>query len=308
MQKSFVRIVPLAACMLLFSGIASAQVLYGINYTGNDGLSTLNTVSTANGAATPIGAIGFQRCGAMDISAAGVLYATCERNDGSNTPVLITIDPTTGAGTEVGPTGITGAVGDISFRPSDGVLFAFDATNDPLHSLYTINTATGAATLVGDTGLSFAGGNAMSFDSAGVLFHSQFTSGPSPNLNTLNTATGAATLVGQVTPSTGRFNSMDANPTSGTLYATENNGAGGTGPTNLVTIDTVGLTATTVGATLADLDALAFQPTGGGGGLVPQIELPTTTVSTLVGLALALALLAFWNFRSRRLRRDGRFD
>ena len=304
MQKSSFQCLPLAACLMMFSSFAGAQVLYGINYSGSDGLSTFNTVSTTSGAATAIGAIGFERCSGMDVSAAGVVYATCERSDGSNTPVLITINVTTGAGTEVGPTGISGSTSDISFRPSDGVLFAYDANNNPDHSLYTINTATGAATLVGDTGLMFAGGNAMSFNLAGVLFHSQFSGGPSPDLNTLDPATGAPTLLGQVTPTTGRFSSMDVNPTSGVLYATENNGSSGGGPTNLVTIDPVTLTSTTVGATLADMDALAFA--GAGAGPAATVDLPTMNRAGLFILALGAALLALWTFRSTRPRRSAR--
>lgn len=304
MSKSVMRNMPLAACLVLFSGFASAQVLYGINYAGNDGLSTFNTISTATGAATPVGAIGFERCGGMDVSPAGVIYATCERSDGSNTPVLITINASTGAGTEVGPTGITGAVGDISFRPSDGVLFAYDATNDPDHSLYTLNTSTGAATLVGDTGLSLAGGNAMSFDLGGVLYHSQFTGGPSPDLNTLNTSTGAPTLLGQVTPTTGRYNGMDVNPSSGVLFATENNGSGGSGPTNLVTINPATLTATTIGATLGDLDALAFA--GGGAAPAPTVDLPVMGRTGLLILVLGAALAGLWAFRPNRQRRSTR--
>lgn len=62
----------------------------------------------------------------MDFDASGTLYAMCERSDGSNTIVLITIDPSTGAGTEVGPTGLENlgdfsGTHDISFRPSDAL-------------------------------------------------------------------------------------------------------------------------------------------------------------------------------------------
>lgn len=48
-----------------------------------------------DGAATTIGPIGFERVGGMDFHpVTGVLYAAGERADGSNTPVLITIDVT----------------------------------------------------------------------------------------------------------------------------------------------------------------------------------------------------------------------
>lgn len=171
----------IVAAALLAAGSVNAQTtLYGISFSGPDGPSTLHTLDVTSGAATPVGPVGFDRCSGMDFNSAGVLYATCERpqaptggGGGADTPVLITINTTTGAGTEVGPTGISGAVSDISFRPSDGVLFAYDASNDPEHTLYTINVNTGVATLVGETGLDFAGGNGMTFSAGGVLYHSQ---------------------------------------------------------------------------------------------------------------------------------------
>ena len=83
-----------------------AVVLYGASYAGPDGLATLHVIDAGTGAATAIGLIGFERVSGMDFGPDGVLYATAERADGSDTPVLITIDPVTGAGTEVGPIGI----------------------------------------------------------------------------------------------------------------------------------------------------------------------------------------------------------
>lgn len=283
---------------MLAAGSVSAQTLYGIAFEGPDGPATLHTINPATGAATAVGAVGFERCSGMDFGLDGVLYAACERSDGSDTPVLVSVDLTTGVGTEIGPTGLTGAVSDLSFR-ADGVLFAYDATNNPDHSLFTINTNTGAGTLVGDTGLDFAGGNAMAFDLTGDLYHSQFTDGPGPDLNTLDPATGLPTFVGQLTDVTGRFSAFETDPATGELYAVLNEGAGGSGPTSLAIVDPVGLGVTLIGLTENTLDAIAFA-----GEAPPGIlEIPTLGPAGLLSLILALALGGWWVSTRRRQTR-----
>jgi IPTL-CTERM motif len=303
----FARQTMFLALGVLLAGatVAGAQsTLYGVAFNGPDGLSTLYTIDPANGAATMVGGVGFQRCSGIDFDAAGTLFGTCERNDGSDTPVLVTIDTASGAGTEVGPTGITGAVSDVSFRNSDGVLFAYDGTNDPVHTLFTLSTATGAATLVGDTGLSMAPGNAMSFDLSDTLFHSQLTGGPNPDLNTLNQTNGLPTFVGQVAVSPApinfpRLNAMDADPVSGVLYGIYNDsfGGGSIGPNYLVIVDPVALTANSVGQTQDGMDALAFAPAGVGG--PSAAEIPTLSVAGLALLVLLLAGIAVLALRRR---------
>ncbi|MEM8960144.1 MAG: IPTL-CTERM sorting domain-containing protein [Acidobacteriota bacterium] len=281
--------------LLLTVSAASAQTLYGIAFQGNAAPSTLYTVDPSTGAAVAVGPIGFERCSGADFDAAGTLFATCERADGSDTPVLVTIDPMTGAGTEIGPTGLTGAVTDISFR-ADGTLFAYDATNAPNHTLHTIDTATGMSTLVGDTGLSLAGGNGMTFDLEGVLYHSQFTGGPNTALNTIDPATAVVTPVGQVPPVIGRFNALEVDPQTGTIYGVVNDGAGGGGPNTLATIDTTIVAATLIGATENGLTALAFEPLP----LPPSpIEIPTLGEYGLMALVLLLAGFGFYFMRRR---------
>jgi len=267
-----------------FGSSAYAQTIYGSSYAGADGMTTLVTVDAATGAATPVGAVGFERCGGIDFDAAGTLFATCERADGSDTPVLVTIDLMTGAGTEIGPTGLNDSIGDISFR-SDGVLFAFDVANDPEHTLATLDPLTGAGTVVGDSGLSAAGGNAMGFDLADTLFHSQLTTGPGQDLNTLDQTTGMATFVSLISPATDRFNAMDMDPATGTMYATLNEGTGGGGPRSLATIDTVAATVAVIGVSDPSLDGIAVQPV-----LAPPPPLPMG-IPTLGGLGFVALIL-----------------
>lgn len=110
--------------LVFLGGAVQAQKLCGISHDGRDGLSTLHIINQNTGAVTPLGPIGFERCGGMDFHADGRLFATCERADGSDLPVLVEIDPDTGAGIEVGPTGNCAVWSDVSFRNGDDTLFA----------------------------------------------------------------------------------------------------------------------------------------------------------------------------------------
>jgi hypothetical protein len=108
--------------------------------------------------------------------------------------VLITIDATTGAGTEVGPTN-TGPRGptDLSFR-SDGTLFAF--TDGP-EQLHTLDLTTGAATSFDPTDPFGGLGNAIAFDPTDLLFWAGGNVGDNSGnfSNLLDQITGQATNI-----------------------------------------------------------------------------------------------------------------
>lgn len=204
----------------LATGAAAVPVLYGAAYNGPDGLATFYSVNATNGAATAIGAIGFERVGGMDFHpTTGVLYATAERADTTNTPVLITINLATGVGTEVAtlngglPHVFGDAYSDISFR-ADGALYAYLDAND---GLGIIDTGTGALTQLGLTNVGCCG-NGIAFSSGGVLHHANEDA-----LHALDQLTGAGAVltalgypIGHVFP---RVNAMDYDPVSGLLYA-----------------------------------------------------------------------------------------
>ena len=109
-------------------------------------------------------------------------------------PALITIDPSSGAGTLVGITGTPGGGGrgftDMSFRPSDNLLFTHNLDNCG-QNIYTINVTSGMATLVGSTANGCEGGNSLEFDASNTLYLGHYSSG----LWTVNQSTGAATFV-----------------------------------------------------------------------------------------------------------------
>ena len=119
------------------------------------GASSLHRVNPQTGRATPVGAIGFDAVGGMAFHPlTGILYAVGQRAGTTSfiTPgphVLITIDPATGVGTEIGlftaPLGcpFPGCrVDDLAFRP-DGVLYGMVS-----EFLVTIDLGTGAGTQV----------------------------------------------------------------------------------------------------------------------------------------------------------------
>jgi hypothetical protein len=240
------------------------EVLYGATTSGPVGPSDLYRIDSLTGIPFFVGPIGFNHVSGMDFQPyTGRLFATAQRADATNLPVLITIDTNTGVGTEIGPTGLNIEVTDISFR-SDGILYAYDANVGPGHTLYTIDPVTGASTLVGLTGLNFAGGNGMGFDLGDTLYHSQ-NIWPPNMLNTLNQATGLATPVGPLMvppppdPDLSRINAIDVHPWTGVMFASLNDN-NGTGLWYLVTFSPALLTVNVIGPTIDGLNAIAWEP------------------------------------------------
>jgi hypothetical protein len=218
----------------------------------------------------------------------------------SKTPSsLYTIDPATGAATQVGEIGFNHVV-SIDFHPITGVLYGI-SNSGPDRSLITIDPATGAGTLVAHISppINSTAFNSpdMSFDTAGTLY--TWSEPGIDRLTTVDLTTGAATHIG---PSPlGTFSlGLDIDSTD-TIYIKNGDGRvytvnAGTGATTLVaegigstlffnnvlafdaadtlytvhrldfdselyTIDLASATTTLVGATgLGNLAALAFRP------------------------------------------------
>jgi DNA-binding beta-propeller fold protein YncE len=236
------------------AGADAVPVLYGAAYNGPDGLSTFYSLDAATGAATAIGAIGFERVSGMDFDPmTGVLYATAERSDGSDVPVLITIDLATGAGAEVAtlnggaPHSFGDTYTDISFR-SDGTLYAY---LEPGDGLGTLDVGTGALIELGFTGVGCCG-NGIAFSGSDVLLHANDV-----ELSELDQNTAAASYLatlgfpaGQVFP---RVNALDFDPATGTLYAAVRRDFAN----YLATIDPLTGAVTSIGGSVNGLDAIA---------------------------------------------------
>lgn len=239
--------------------VASGR-LFGVAFIGPSGPSTLYSIDHTTGAATAIGPIGFNAVSAMAFDASGTLYAVGRRpSDSVN--VFLTINTTTGAGTEIGPTGVEtlgfgNSVSDISFRGSDGALYAYLEAGD---GLGRIDKSTGVATALGSTRISCCG-NGMAFSPDHVLFHSNEDS-----LHTLNQVTGEATVVAPMSfPISSndfpRINGMDFQPGTGILFGSLNTNTTAGRVNYLVTVDTTTGVVTIIGTTITGLDALAFGP------------------------------------------------
>jgi hypothetical protein len=237
--------------------------LYGVGHTGGPTAPTqFYSVNPSTGVAVGIGAVGFNAVGGIDVDPmTGLLFGIGERPaDGVN--VLITIDPATGLGTEIGPTGIEGfgfgvRVSDVSFRTSDGVFFAYVEQGD---GLFTIDPATGAASLVGGpaspTGCC---GSGIGFSAANVLYHADDV-GFSSLDQSLGTAAhlGGLSFVGFPALTNPRPNSIDFDPAFDVAFVTVNDGEQGTGPNYLATLDVVTGDITNVGLSANGLDGLAW--------------------------------------------------
>ena len=273
--SSWIKLFALAAVctgIALSQAQAATPTLYESAYTGPGGAANFYSVDADTGAATLIGAIGFNQVGAIDFDASGTLYAVGNRvSDG--TQVLLKINRTTGAGTEIGATTLSANVQDISFRNSDGALYGYSSG-----SIYTFNITTGAATLLGDTGDGFPSGNGLAFSPFDTLYKADNNS-----LWTIDQSTGAGTpLLSLSYPvANSRANGMDFDNSTGILWASVNAGSGGGGMNYLATIDVDNGNVTEVGMTQSGSDAL----------VVAIALIPEPGTFSLVGLGL-VGLLA----------------
>jgi hypothetical protein len=243
------------------SGRARADVLFAADGEHGNAATDLYTLDPATGAkVATIGPIGFAVSSLSVNPITGVLYGDSAPR--SNSPrQLITINPFTGAGTLVGPLGVT--VDSIAFD-HDGTLYGWSGRISG-SSLYTINTATGAATKVGTSGITDTGAG-MAIDPSGRLFLT--SGGASGPLRTVDKSTGAVTTVATLSGApigTGAMKSLSFDR-SGTLFGVNlaeggPGNPGAPGASFLVTINTTTGAVTSLGASIPGLDAIAFQLT-----------------------------------------------
>ena len=279
--------------MFLTLGAVNAQVLYGVAHLGSDGPTTLYMLSQGSGAVNAIGPVGFERCGGLAYDeTSSTLFATCERTDGSDTPVLVTINPATGAGTEIGVLEVCQNWSDLSVRNSDSALFAtgfFNECGGGQNTLVSVNKNTGFGTIVGPMGNDGCCGNAMAFNTDDVLYFMDGDRGPPDTLYIVNQNTGAANVIANVTyppvlDDEPRPNAIAFNPNTGALIASVVNGDGGEGTReNYLTIVNIQTGDVTIlGTTVEGLDGIAFVP---GASPVPTIS-EWGMIATVAGLGL----------------------
>ncbi|HXW00952.1 MAG TPA: hypothetical protein VEC93_21245 [Anaerolineae bacterium] len=226
------------------------------------------------------------------------LYGVATEVD-SNLSTLYSIDPASGAGILIGPTGFedvrgldavsttilyatgqtsTGTdvlltinpcsglgtqVGPLGFSESDISFRNADSVlfgfSDNANELTTIDSSTGAATLVGATGITGTG-NGLAFSPGDVLFHADDI-----NLNTLNQATGVTLTTVALTfsppiTSSPEINALEFQPTTGILFGSLDNDTPSDNESYLTTIVTGTGVINIVGQSVNGLNALAFNP------------------------------------------------
>jgi len=165
--------------------------MVGVSWSATN--SPVVRLDESTGAGATIGLSGFTGLNALAVDGSGTLYSAVD-NINAITKPLITINPSTGAGTAVAPLNfgaIEPFVRGLAFSPA-GVLYAVNNTGPPgqtvSHDLYTIDPNTGIGTHVGITGLGVQG---IDFSPGGILYGWDVFDG----LVTIDTATGAATDV-----------------------------------------------------------------------------------------------------------------
>ncbi len=152
------------------TNLGSATYLEGLAFSptgqlfGTDVDGALYSINLTTGAATAIGSTGRNDIEALTFVGQTLVGATF-----SSTPTLFSIDPATGATTDiVAVTSLTGATRAMTAVDSNTVLLAADGSQNN-NSLYSINLTTGTATLIGSmpmTGQFLA----MGLASNGVLY------------------------------------------------------------------------------------------------------------------------------------------
>jgi len=99
---------------------------------------------------------------------AGTLYAV-HHTTAQGDEILVTIDTTTFAITEVGSVGVEMGGGGLAYDPNSDTLYMVNGSRATASSLYTINRSTGLATLRGSTGVERVHG--LAYDSTNDVLY-----------------------------------------------------------------------------------------------------------------------------------------
>lgn len=275
--------------MLTLVPRADAATLYGSTAAGATG--TLYILDPATGAVIQnVGALNdsiganYPITGLAFSPVTGQLYGSTGNSVAGTAARLVAINPASGLVTVIGSfnagpvntSGTPATMADIGFDAA-GNLFGIGSIGGP--QLYSINLLTGQATVIGTTGLTSTSGGSLAINSAG-LFYGTPTAG---RFGTYNSTTGAYTdIANPAKPAGGGAYGAFEFDENGILYGL-NVGPGSPPPTHLVTINPTTGAVTDLGASLASLDAIAFQP-------VPE---PGALTLLVGGIALGLLFNAW---------------
>ena len=162
--------------------------LYAISYDNNN----LYTVNTATGAYTLVGPSlppSGQSWTGLSGTPDGTLFGL---TTDISTSHLVTVNPDTGAVTDLGTLpGLSGGI-DLAYNTDDDMIYIVDLITD---NLFKVNPATLTVTEVGALGVAANYAQGMDYEEeSGVLYWAAYTT--SGELRIIDTTTGASTLVG----------------------------------------------------------------------------------------------------------------
>jgi WD40 repeat protein len=255
---------------------------------GNDDKSgMLYNVNIATGAASDPRSTGISDLVGIAYSPGGMLYGLTAFLGGPTPNALYRINPTTGASSLVGATGLKGVFeGDLGFDPTTGVLYGVQNVTTGGESLFTINTSTGVATTVGnvekDGDLS-----ALAFDKNGNLF---ILDDDNETLLEVNKSNGSIIHSVSLSLDLGPVGGMAFNPSSGQLYVVDGSDGAYAGTNSLYTLNTTTGALTLIGNT--DL------PAGLAGLTFTAASVPEPSGWSLLGMGSLASLLGL--HRARR--------
>jgi hypothetical protein len=195
---------------------------------------------------------------------------------------LVTIDPTTGIASLIGPLGYPGS--DIAFSPA-GALYAWLYQS---RQVGQVDLATGASSPIGPARTP-GGPGGIAIDREGIAFVAG--NGGSGTLDTVDLGTGEIKQGPALrdAPFPAAINSMTFTP-SGMLLAVNSN-AGSPAEARLVAVNVATAAVSTIGTLPQNSDALAFTATGGPGhDRRSAFLLPLLVIATIVALLAAFRL------------------
>ncbi len=292
-MRSKIGVLAFVGCLPV--AVTAAPLLYGTAHSGSHAASILYSISPTTGAATTVGAIGFDQVDALAFAPGGTLYGVGQNGAGKWT--LLKIDLTTGAGTAVGATGLDVRFQDIAFG-SGGSLFGYSTAarqRSKTGNVYSIDPNSGTAKFLGNLPGAADDTAPVALSSANSLYAVNAGS-----LGIVNGASSSTATALHYSPSFGSAPSaakaVEYDAQSGKLWALMDQGNRGD---YLATIDVKTGNVAPVGKTTAALQSIAVEPRD----MIPPPPVPAP--SSLLLLATGMLALAGWS-RWSRSRRPGR--
>ena len=297
---------------LVSAGPALATPITGQFFATDGSGNNFLLIDPNTGLGTPVsnlsGVLGTSPALATDPTT-GIVYG----GGGGGNPNVVTVNPITGVGTPLGPSGLGfAAIGALEFDAA-GTLFASVniAGSDGTGSdhLATINLVTGAATVIGPYGVctsvpplpvdgsgscTIEGMEAIAFDAAGNLFGAVTARGAAgaPGLYSINLLTGTAAFLASIldgggNPLSGGVTSLQFH-TNGNLYGGSARAISAADGGFLVTINP----NTGLFSFVGGVAATGGQPIASLAGAPPAMQVSVPEPGTFA--LLVMGLMGFW--------------